>query len=877
MSTKTYVTANGRAKYNAASVGTPISIASFRIGNRASFVPADNATNVYLTGGGVVYPGNISQMSHRLLSNGNVVVTITLDTSVGDFTVGNIGLFLSDNTLFSLTVLDAPENKREQNFPTENGDVRTYDIVFTISSNPGAINFSLTEAVYTTLPTVATQAGLPPTASAPYDTYKVSNHTAIGKPVIATIDPDTNAWAYAPTYDDITDLNDYVKSIKVSQVINVPEDFANPQLALDSVKDFYITEKGLIQIKVNGPITYNGQITFRHPQSNRIQFLGGVANITPGFVSITSVSGASGNWEVVLRLVSVADIEIGHMAFITGASKTSNSFYVPTTNVISYSVVRGSPNNTMTMQVRRNTEAEVYMDTVTANNELIFIMGSTGIINGVTKTLPSASVAQYVITFTKPVVSLNSFSTNTSVVPIFLLCKRMAGTVSTSGLSATINGDGSVDFSGIEPDDILMVDGQSVKILTVDVPGKTLTINRRVDFGARNFGVVKSTHLHNGCWMVTDVNGTDNEITIKNTCLFSKPPTNVSAMSLTICPNVITTNSAGTLLKFQTLGIDKIENIGFYNSSNKAVGIGLAVDASSDDDPAKIVFGNNVGFSGFNTTIYMGGQGNIQAAGNFSVCNSSVAVMMGGSASATFNGGYCSFNGNVTGFYLKDFSTVNMFLGTVSGCTRAIYGYRGGGFTGTGLILSSCTYATELYIDSDMRLLNSLVMDNENYAIRNQGGNASAIHTVFLSNRYSAVYCTGFGNADLNDIMMLDNGANDDTSSALNSAHIHASGGGQITVTQAVLKGARARNIIAYGGAEIIGTSLAMFPVTPPEGYTQPFEDIRVYENSYALLNAVIRNYGTVTTIPAQVANPVSGVTAADGSICRLNFTNAAA
>src|SRR5882762_7002291 len=87
------------AAINAGGQGALIDITYFKIGSALLTPVLDTMTNVT----GLVYTGSSSQLAYRVIDENTTDYIITLDESIGNFDIGNIGLFLTDGTMFALT------------------------------------------------------------------------------------------------------------------------------------------------------------------------------------------------------------------------------------------------------------------------------------------------------------------------------------------------------------------------------------------------------------------------------------------------------------------------------------------------------------------------------------------------------------------------------------------------------------------------------------------------------------------------------------------------------------------------------------------------------------------------------------------------------
>ena len=174
--------------------GPVININSFKIGSVAAFAPDDTMTTV----NGEVYIGASNQMSYFVQDASTVRFRISLDNNVGDFAVGNIGLFLLDGTMFAIASLPGPTFKVRDNFPTQAGNTKVFDIILHYSNLSTLLTYSVSLANYADLPEVANEAALPSVLASPHINYLVKNWSVTNTPAMAYLNTLLNVWALVP-------------------------------------------------------------------------------------------------------------------------------------------------------------------------------------------------------------------------------------------------------------------------------------------------------------------------------------------------------------------------------------------------------------------------------------------------------------------------------------------------------------------------------------------------------------------------------------------------------------------------------------------------------------------------------------------------------
>jgi Phage tail-collar fibre protein len=173
VSTNTTVITNAgeSAAITAGNNGATITITSFQIGSDL-ITPSALDTGVSTP----VFIGSANQITYSAnVSTNSMVFLITLDETVGNFTVGNIGLFLSDGTMFTITALAVAESKTATNSNgTSPGNVRLYSIPIVLTNVQNIIDVSALFPNFASLPSVATEAQLPAINAAPFNTFLVN-------------------------------------------------------------------------------------------------------------------------------------------------------------------------------------------------------------------------------------------------------------------------------------------------------------------------------------------------------------------------------------------------------------------------------------------------------------------------------------------------------------------------------------------------------------------------------------------------------------------------------------------------------------------------------------------------------------------------------
>lgn len=189
MALTAYITTAGQAAIADAQIfGYKIDLVRFKLGNTLITATDPATIRAYSTlPGTIVYDSgnNPTDMSltAQLADAGGVVVKIHLNTTIGDFTLGSAGLYLSDGTLFAILKLDNAYTK-VKNSGSLAGNTITFPFVFTITVQD-VLNLSILAESVAAFPIVSTQSELPSYDVAPYANYFVQEFAGSGRSAIA--------------------------------------------------------------------------------------------------------------------------------------------------------------------------------------------------------------------------------------------------------------------------------------------------------------------------------------------------------------------------------------------------------------------------------------------------------------------------------------------------------------------------------------------------------------------------------------------------------------------------------------------------------------------------------------------------------------------
>ena len=172
------------AAINAGQTGPNFDVSGFRIGSQSANEGA-TALSTDTDVDGFVYQGNPTQLSYNIVDQDTIMWTIALDTTVGNFEIGNVGIVMPGNVLLCKAVYPAQTLKYMSNPPTTVGNVLYYKILMRLANIASLINVTIIESLTASLPEVPTEVQLPDAFSSPYNAYMVDNHTKLGTPTVA--------------------------------------------------------------------------------------------------------------------------------------------------------------------------------------------------------------------------------------------------------------------------------------------------------------------------------------------------------------------------------------------------------------------------------------------------------------------------------------------------------------------------------------------------------------------------------------------------------------------------------------------------------------------------------------------------------------------
>ena len=159
--------------------GPKIEVTQVRIGSDL-VAPSASATDV----SGFVWQGDSTYIQYQILDEKTFAFKITLDESIGDFPIGNIGLFLKDGTMFTISSLTTQRTKLK-NSGTQVGNREVFMIPIVLSGVSGLIDVTVIVPDEASIPFVQNENDLPDPTLAAYSVYEVVYHTILKSSVLA--------------------------------------------------------------------------------------------------------------------------------------------------------------------------------------------------------------------------------------------------------------------------------------------------------------------------------------------------------------------------------------------------------------------------------------------------------------------------------------------------------------------------------------------------------------------------------------------------------------------------------------------------------------------------------------------------------------------
>jgi len=247
---------------NAGLNGPKVAVTKVKVGS-SIISPDSSMTDVT----NVVWEGDSSYIQYQLIDERTFLFKVTLDESIGDFDIGNIGLFLDDGTMFCVSTLIGVEKKVANNAPVV-GNRKIFEIPIVLAGISGAIDVTLLVPDEASLPFVQTEASLPNYVTAPFSAYIVTYHTRFKTSALAM--RTSEGWSYS-----VANMGDDTGTFE--------EGMFDPSVAKGDLV-YFDSISGVFK-KANGLDSSKGYIGIRGAGNNLIStgtFTNDSWNLTPG-------------------------------------------------------------------------------------------------------------------------------------------------------------------------------------------------------------------------------------------------------------------------------------------------------------------------------------------------------------------------------------------------------------------------------------------------------------------------------------------------------------------------------------------------------------------------------------------------------------------
>ncbi len=163
-----------------------------------------------------VYQGSDITYQATTDDTGNFICDVP--ASEGDFEIGNIGLFNSDDTMLLIASFPYQLEKVASSGTSIIGNTARFSVPMTASGISGIVDYSLVVASDAALPQVASESDLPAAVNATYPTYFVKTHSRIGTPALASVY--NGYWWYAQLNFNIDDYGYTVLSTLIDDEVS---------------------------------------------------------------------------------------------------------------------------------------------------------------------------------------------------------------------------------------------------------------------------------------------------------------------------------------------------------------------------------------------------------------------------------------------------------------------------------------------------------------------------------------------------------------------------------------------------------------------------------------------------------------------------------
>ena len=256
--------------------------------------------------------------------------------------------------------------------------------------------------------------------------------------------------------------------------------------------------------------------------------LSGSSPVETTLTSVDSVSGAAGNFSVTYNVASSIGMAVGDVLCVDQVLPArvhySSAFTGVRKPVLGEMMIGFNFMGSLTVSGTTCTVTGTGCPTYLEPGFLVHIQGQT-------RTIQTVSASSFTID-----AALDFSPTG---LQWWWVSRPATGTVAISG--TTVTGTSTVFLSQYDPDDIIVVDGRLLRIVSVASDTQmTISHNQTVPAGAGH-SVYKAGLLHEGAFEITGISG--NQVTVSNKSRLRKPPKNLITAGRVRCVKTILKNT----------------------------------------------------------------------------------------------------------------------------------------------------------------------------------------------------------------------------------------------------------------------------------------------------------------------------------------------
>jgi len=227
------------AVLSAQSNGPKINITNFKIGQESLINSSTNDLIERVNVASQVYQGIGGDLEYNAVDSNTFEYRIVLAETIGNFTIGNIGLFLEDGTLFAICALANLSTKFKTN-PVSGviGNRLEFRLLIKWTNQQNNTDFTVITEYTPIIPSVQLVTDLPAISSSINSIYHVSSYPKLGGPILAIKNIAENKWDYIggnnsiPSVSSLSNLPLASSTDNTAYLVNTHPSLPVPLLAL---------------------------------------------------------------------------------------------------------------------------------------------------------------------------------------------------------------------------------------------------------------------------------------------------------------------------------------------------------------------------------------------------------------------------------------------------------------------------------------------------------------------------------------------------------------------------------------------------------------------------------------------------------------------